>query len=103
MTAELITHLYDEMCEELESAEEYGKLSMMWKPKNAEYARTYHTMANDELRHAGLMHDMATIEMEKLKKEHPDAPFAAEYQRHFGEKFIDKSAKIKQMLMMAQG
>lgn len=100
MAADIIAHLYDEMCDELEGAEEYTKLAMMWKPINGDFSKNFVTMANDELRHAGMMRDMANREMDRIKAEHKDAVFADEYQRYFGEKFVDKSAKIKQLMAM---
>lgn len=98
MAAEIIAHLFEEMCEELDGAEEYAKLALMWKPTNAEFAKNFHAMANEELKHATMMRDMANREMERAMSEHKDAIFADEFQRYFGEKFVDRSAKIRQML-----
>lgn len=98
MAAEIISHLFEEMCEELDGAEEYAKLALMWKPTNAEFAKNFHAMANEELKHATMMRDMANKEMNHVKEEHKDAIFADEYQRYFGEKFVDKHAKVKQIL-----
>lgn len=47
MAAEIIAHLFEEMCEELDGAEEYAKLALMWKPTNAEFAKNFHAMANE--------------------------------------------------------
>ena len=100
MAAEIIAHLYEEMCDELEGAEEYAKIAQMWKPVNGEFAKNFVSMANDELKHAAMMRDMANHEMDRVMKEHGDAVFAAEYQRYFGEKYVDKLAKIKQIMAM---
>jgi ferritin len=98
MSAEVIAHLYEEMCEELDGAEQYAKLALMWKPINSEFSKNFHMMANEELKHAAMMRDMANKEMNHVKDEHKDAIFADEYQRYFGEKFVDKHAKVKQIL-----
>ena len=62
------------------------------------FSKNFHMMANEELKHAAMMRDMANKEMSHVKDEHKDAIFADEYQRYFGEKFVDKHAKVKQIL-----
>lgn len=103
MAAEIIAHLYEEMCDELDGAEEYAKLALMWKPTNNEFSKNFHTMANEELKHAAMMRDMANREMERAMSEHKDAIFADEFLRYFGEKFVDRSAKIRLILAGISG
>ena len=70
----------------------------MWKPINSEFSKNFNMMANEELKHAAMMRDMANKEMSHVKDEHKDTIFADEYQRYFGEKFVEKHAKVKQIL-----
>ena len=103
MAAEIIAHLYEEMCDELEGAEDYAKLASMWKSVNGEFAKNFMSMANDELKHAAMMREMANHEMERVMNEHADPIFAKEYMKYFGEKFVDKHAKVRQIMAAMNG
>lgn len=103
MAAEIIAHLYEEMCDELKGAEDYAKLAQMWKSVNGEFAKNFISMANDELKHAAMIRDMANHEMERVMSEHADPIFAKEYMKYFGEKFIDKHAKVRQIMAAMSG
>lgn len=67
---EYITHLAEQMDEELDGAEEYAREACKHKSDHPAYAKHLHDMSMDELRHAQYIND----EAQRYIKESTDSP-----------------------------
>lgn len=87
--------------EELAGAEEYAEKYIEYKANgDAATSDLFKKMANDELNHAIIVHDLAVKEIEKINKIFV-AP--ADMQKKWEEShmiYVEKSSWIKQMLSM---
>lgn len=96
-----IKELSDEMKEELEGAKCYAKLYVNYKSSNPSLAKKYYEMANDELKHANYLHEMAVEKINKVKEENLSFPEYMEMiwkDKH--DAYIDEMANIKVILAM---
>lgn len=86
----------DEVCGAMDYAEKYVE----YKISKPTWAKYYKTMAEQELQHAAYLHEMATSEIEELKKTYtpPEEMLEAWEQAHH--KYIDKAARVRQLLTM---
>lgn len=93
----LAEHIEEELCGAKEYAEKYveckAKGDMQW-------ANRYKEMAQDELKHAGYIHDRAIQEIEELNKVFkPTQKMQEKWDKSHAE-FVEKTAWIKQMLTL---
>ena len=96
-----IKKLADEISEELDSAKEYAENHLMYKAKeDDEWSKRFYSMAEDELRHADYLHDLAVDEIEELRKVYTPPQDMLDKWESDHRKFIEKTAWIKQMLAM---
>lgn len=93
----LAEHIEDELC----GAKEYAEKYVEHKAKNdMQWANRYKEMANDELKHAGYLHDRAILEIEEISKVFKPTVEMQEKWDKSHAKFVEHSAWIKQMLAM---
>lgn len=92
-----VEHIDDEIC----GAKEYAEKYIECKAKgNTSNANKYKEMANDELKHATYLHDIATQEIEELNKVfQPTVEMQEKWDKSHKE-YVEKVAWIKQMLAM---
>lgn len=96
-----IKKLADEMKEELCSAKSYAEEYLTFKAEeNAPWANRYKEMANDELKHAGYLHERVVTEIEELRTVYTPPQKMLEKWDTDHKKYIEKAAWIKQMLAM---
>lgn len=96
-----IKKLADEIKDELGSAKEYAEEYLTFKAKgDSAWATRYKEMAQDELKHAGYIHDRAVAEIDELRKVYTPPEEMMEMWEHDHKKYIEKAAWIKQMLAM---
>ena len=96
-----IKKLADEISEELDSAKEYAENHLMYKAKgNDEWSKRFFEMANDELKHADYLHDLAVAEIDELRKVYTPPQEMLEKWDADHKKYVEKAAWIKQMLAM---
>ena len=90
-----------QICEELEGAKNYAECYVEYKAMgDSTWASRFKEMANNELRHAMFIHDLATQEIAQLNTVFT-AP--AEMQEAWDKshvEYVEKEAWIKQMLAM---
>ena len=93
----LAEHIEEEICGAKEYAEKYveckAKGDMQW-------ANRYKEMANDELKHAGYLHDKAVHDIEEISKVYKPTEEMEEKWEKCHKKFVEKTAWIKQMLTL---
>ena len=93
----LVEHIEEEIC----GAKDYAEKYVEYKAKgNTQWATKFKEMANDEIKHAGYLHDLAMQEIETLSKVYTP-PF--EMQKKWDEKhkeYVENSAWVKQMLTL---
>lgn len=93
--------LVDQIEEELESAKEYAETYLDFKAKgNSNWASRYKGLADDELRHAMVIHDRAVEEINALSSVYTPPVEMQEAWDKSHKTFVEKSAWIKQMLSM---
>ena len=101
-----IKKLADEIMDELDSAKEYAEEYLAFKAKDdgsknyGTWAKRYHEMADDELKHAGYLHDRVVEEIEELRKVYTPPQDMMEKWDADHKKYIEKAAWIRQMLTM---
>lgn len=93
----LAEHIEEELCGAKDYAEKYveckAKGDMQW-------ANRYKEMAQDELKHAGYIHDRAIQEIEELNKVFkPTQKMQEKWDKSHAE-FVEQTAWIKQMLTL---
>jgi ferritin len=96
-----IKKIVEQLDEEIEGAKEYVEKSLHLKATgNTVLASKYKDMAEDELRHAMIIHDEAVAEIEKLSKVYtPPAEMMKKWEYEHKE-YVERVAWIKQMLAM---
>lgn len=96
-----IKNLADEIKDELASAKEYAEQSLTYKAKgNDIWANTYHEMAEEELKHAGYIHDRVIAEIDELRRVYMPPEEMLEKWDADHKKYIEVAAWIRQMLEM---
>ena len=93
----LAEHIADELSDAKEYAEKYIECKAAEKSTPA--AR-YKEMAEDELKHARYIHDMATQEIEALEKVFTPPENMREAWEKSHREYVERAAWIKQMLAM---
>lgn len=97
----MIKDMADEIKDELHSAKEYAQEYLSFKAKDeSTWANRYKEMANDELKHAGYIHDRVVMEIDNLRKVYTPPQEMMEKWDADHKKYIEKAAWIKQMLAM---
>ena len=96
-----IKNLADQIKDELESAKNYAEEGLYYKAKgSSEWYSRYKNMAEDELEHAGYLHDRVVSEIEKLKAVMtPPEEMLQKWERDHKE-YVETAAWVKQMLAM---
>lgn len=96
-----IKKLVDHLDEEIEGAKEYAEKFVECKAKgNVARANKYKEMAQDELKHATYIHEMAVQEIEELRKIYtPPAEMLEKWEKAHKE-YVEKVAWVKQMLTL---
>lgn len=96
-----IQKLVDQICEETESAQEYAECYLDFKAKgNTAWANKYKGMAEDELKHAMIIHDRALEEINTLSKVYTPPVEMEEKWNAAHKKYVEKATFIKTMLAM---
>lgn len=91
----------DKIKDELCSAKEYAENYLSEKAKgNSQLANRYKEMANDEIKHAMYIHDIAVAEIESLRKIYTPPQRMLEKWEKSHTKYVEKTAWVKQMLAM---
>lgn len=96
-----IKELVERIDEELEGAKGYAECAIDAKASgDSKWFGRYHEMAEDELKHAGYIHDLAVAEISRLSAVY--AP-PAEMEEQWGiahKRYIERAAWIRTMLAM---
>lgn len=87
--------------EELEGAKDYAEKYLECKVKGeTQWAQRYKEMANDELKHAGYLHDKLSHDIEELGKVYTPPVEMSDKWEHSHKEYVEQVAWIKQMLAM---
>lgn len=96
-----IKNLVDDMKDELHSAKCYAEEYLTFKAEdNTTWANRYKEMANDELKHAGYIHERAVTEINELREVYTPPQDMLDKWEADHKKYVEKAAWIKQMLTM---
>lgn len=95
-----IKELTDWMSEEICSAKDYAEKYLSLKAKGNQWASKFKAMAEDELKHATVVHDYAMEEIKELRAIYtPPAEMMEKWDKEHI-KYVEKAAWVKQMLSM---
>ena len=94
-----IKKIVEAIDEEIEDAKEYAEKYVEFRVKeDIPKANKYKEMANDELKHATYLHDMATKEIQDLSRIYtPPVDMQEKWDKSHKE-YVERVAWIKQML-----
>ena len=96
-----IQAIVDDIEEELKGAEHYAECYVEKKAAGkASWANRFHSMAEDELKHAGYQHELALEEIEQIKTVFKATDDMEERWDKAHKHYVGKAAWIKQMLAM---
>ena len=96
-----IRDLADQIKDELHSAKNYAEEYLTFKAKDeGTWATRYKEMAQEELKHAGYIHDRVVVEIEDLRKIYTPPQEMMDRWDADHKKYIEKAAWIRQMLAM---
>lgn len=94
----LADHIKEEICD----AKEYGEKYVEEKVNgNSSAATKFKEMANDELKHAGYLHEMVVAEINKIKSS--GITYPSEMEERWAKvhsEYVDKAAWVKQILTL---
>ena len=94
----LADKIKDEVCDAKEYAEKYVEEKVSG---NSSVATKYKEMANDELKHAGYLHEFVTAEINKIKSSGIQYPLNMEEKwKSVHAEYVDKAALVKYMLTL---
>lgn len=93
----LAEHIQEELC----GAKDYAEKYVEYKAKgDMQWANRYKEMANDELKHAGYLHDKAVLDIEEIGKVFTPTEEMEEKWEHSHKNYVEQTAWIRQMLAM---
>lgn len=96
-----IKKFVDAIDEEIEGAKEYAECYVEHKAKDDVHNATrYKEMANDELKHAGYIHEMAIKKIDEISKVYTAPAEMQEAWEKAHKKYVEEVAWIRQMLAM---
>lgn len=96
----IIQMLADEIKDELHGAKTYAKAATQYKMEMPTLAQTFYTMAQDELKHANMLHTEAVKAIEAQRKIAEPPAYMKERWDEEHKKYVEKAAKVKYMLEM---
>lgn len=95
----MIKDLVDKIDEELEGAKNYAEMYVEYKAKgDTAMASKFHSMAEDEIKHAMIIHDLATKTIEEVGKVFTAPPEMQEAWNKSHVAYVDKTAWIRKMM-----
>lgn len=100
----IIEILSDYIREELHDAEKYVKAALKHKEEYPEIADTFYVLANEEINHMQILHNLVTAMIQKYRKENGEPPseMLAVY-NYIHEKLIDEEKDVKILQGMYKG
>lgn len=96
-----IKELAENMKEELDGAEKYAKMYLTYKNENQSHAKKLYEMAEDELKHAMYLHEIAIAKIKSVQSKEVDVPdFMMMLWEDEHKRYIDNMTKVKIMLTL---
>ena len=91
----------EQINDELESAKEYAECYLMHKSEGeTTWANRFKVMADDELKHATVIHDLAVEKIKKLREFYTPPVYMEEKWNQSHKEYVEKAAWVRQMLSM---
>ena len=95
----IIENMISHLEEEVDGAEEYAEKFIEAKARgNMARANKYKEMANDELKHAGYLHDMFVSDVEEINHVYKMTESESETWERGHKRITEKMAMVKQIL-----
>lgn len=97
--------LIDQIDEEIENAKNYTESYLEYKANkkdsiNEEISAKYKVMAEDEIKHANFLNDIATMKVEELYRDYTPPVNMLDIWNRSNQRYVEKVAWLKQMLSM---
>lgn len=95
----------DQINEEIESAKDYAETYLEYKvdkpnKRSEEFATKYKSMAEDEIKHAVFLHDIATLRVSEVGEVYTLPVDVLDVWNKSHQNYVERTAWIKQMLTM---
>lgn len=101
---EKVARLADMIREEVADAKKYAMCALKAKDSDAQAARTFGDIANQELGHADKLHEMVVACIDEAKRSGAEAPEGMERVWEFEHgRIIEDTAAVRNLLMMLNG
>lgn len=97
----MIKNYIEKINEEIKGAKEYAEKYVEEKARGEiTRANKYREMANDELKHAGYIHEFATADITEIEKIYTAPTEMLDKWEHAHREYVEKVAWVRQMLAM---
>lgn len=95
----IIQNLSDMIDEEIVDAHKYARCYQEYRDMEPELARTFSTLANEELNHAGMIHTQVVRIIRKYREENGDPPaHMLAIWEYLHNRSIEKTNEVRMML-----
>lgn len=100
----IIKELSEMIIDEVDGAKDYAKKALMFREEDPDLAKTFYTLANEELEHVKMLHGAVVNKIESYREEHGEPPVSmmAVYE-YLHEKQIENVAEVRGMLSEYKG
>lgn len=96
----IIKKIAEQMKEEIASVKEYAKLATHYKTEQPTLAKVYYDAANDELKHADMLHAEVVKLIEKQKSIEPPPPVMLELWEYEHKEYVEEYGIAKNMIAL---
>lgn len=96
----IIKKMAKQMHEEIEGAETYAKLAVHYKTENPTMAKMYYDMANDEAKHADMIHAEVVKLIDKQRAIAPPPQVMLDLWADEHAEYVEDYGKAKHMIAM---
>lgn len=96
----IIKKMAEQIKEEISGAKEYAKLAVHYKQEYPTISKIYYDMANDELKHADLLHMEIVKLIEKQRAIEPPPQIMLELWEYEHKEYIEAYSIVKNMFVL---
>lgn len=96
---QIVDKYIQSIMDEVDGACDYAENYVINKKSNPQWAKMYHEMATDELKHAQYMYDMSENHIKQLQSVYDNSDDSSAWE-NLMKKYVEKTAMVKHILTM---